>query len=1016
MTDVLFNWRGARVGCCVLSVCFLITQSRASIAQPAGGAAAPAAPSDSEPPAAEGEGDADAAPSEADEAAAAAAELDAEEKASEAKLQKPPPKGKGVVWGAVTDTKFNEAVVEAQVQVQGTKQKAFADLEGRYRLELPPGTYQLRVSYELHRPSRVEVVVKAGALVRVDFQLVPDEKSVEEVVIEEQADRSSAEGTTLERKRSAAVGDGVGRAEIARTPDRNAAEAAQRVVGATIIDGRFVYVRGLGERYTNALLNGSPLPSTEPDRNTVPLDLFPSLVLESLTINKQFLPDMPADFAGGSVRINTRQFPKQPLLELSISGAYNTESTGEKRPGYVGSNTDWLGFDGGRRSFPSGIPNTKLDASSTTTQEQVSYGHRFNTPMITFMKSTPPDFRASLVAGNSFKVGTDTKLGVVTALNYGRQYRLADITTRRFRPGMLPDGTQTLLVDSEYYGKRAIDSVRWGAFGSAALEIARKHTVTLIGMHSQNGDDGTWDLETPGGAGFHTTHLEYVSRALNFVQLRGEHHFPKLADLEIDWHTSYATADRDQPDMRDVRYQRGERDGVPGFNFVSDLSGQHQFLKQSDQTVTGGLDILQPLVRNEAHETKLKVGTLIASRRRDFNARRFQLVPSRTPGSLFNELSFCPGGTWAGGCPNYLFRPELVRPDGLLLDENTQAYDAYKTGLDVYAAYAMLDAKVLPKLRAVAGVRAEITYQAFNGFDPFDPTKAPARSQIYQTDWLPALSLVYEVTPKSNVRFGGSQTLARPQLRELSPSLSSSAAGDYSVQGNPGLLITKITNLDLRYEYFPTLREVLAVSVFYKHFKDPIEEIVSGNGILGFTNAEKADLIGGELEGRASLASLAAVLKDFSAIANLTLVKSVVELGSRKAAATNDNRPLANQSPYVINVALDYGSVAQGFDVRVLYNIFGPRITAVGSNGLPDIYEMPRNSLDFSAAKKFGRHIELKFQVLNILGAPVVFAYKDQQAYRQDATGQSYESLGRNPEVNRWDPGTTFALTGTLSY
>ena len=1031
MNDSLFIRRRARARCSILGLCLMLVAPRYALAQgseaaapaagdptpsptdraPKGGAATPKAP-----PKAESESDSDdaSAAGDADEAAAAEAQMAEEEKESAAKSQKPPPKGKGVIWGTVTDTKFNEAVVEAAVQVVGQKQKAFADLEGRYRLELLPGKYRLRTTFELHRPSGVEVVVKAGELTHIDFKLVPDEGAIEEVVVEEKADQASAEGQALERKRSSAVGDGVGRAEIAHTPDKNAAEAAQRVVGATIVDGRFVFVRGLGERYTNALLNGAPLPSTEPDRNTVPLDLFPSLVLDSLTITKQFLPDMPADFAGGSVRINTRDFPRQPLLQLSVTGAYNTETTGRKRPGYSGSSTDWLGFDGGRRSFPSGIPNTKLNAASSSVDERVRYGHRFNTPLITYMKATPPNFGATLVAGNSYKVGVDSKLGIITALSYGRSYQLTQLTQRQFRTDKLPDGSPALFVQQEYSGQRSVDTVRWGAFGSAALEIAHRHTITLIGLRSQSADDSTYELESPREGGIHSTHLQYVSRALNFAQLRGEHHFPKLSDLEIDWFASLATANRDQPDTRDVRYTRGDRDGVPGWTYLPDGSGQHQFLKQSDTTVNAGLDVLQPLVKAVEHETKVKFGTLITSRDRSFRGRRFQLTPGMTRGFLYNELSFCPGQAWSGGCPNYLFRPELIRADGLLLDEYTQGYDQYETGLDVYAAYGMVDAKLLPRLRAVGGVRPEITFQSFAAFDQFDRTAPQARSTTYKTNWLPAISLVYELTPKTNARFGASQTVARPQLRELSPALTSSSAGDYSVVGNPNLKITKITNLDVRVEYFPTLREVLAASVFYKHFQDPIEEIVTGSALLGFTNAPKADLIGLELEGRKNLHGLGEPLRDFSVLANLTLVQSTVTLGNRKALATNDNRPLALQSPYVVNLAVDYSNQAHGVDVRVLYNVFGPRITIVGSNSLPDTYEMPRHSLDLTASKKFAQHLELKLQAQNILAAPVVFGYRGQQGYLQD--GPRYQSLGRQPQTRSYNQGVTLAATATYTY
>jgi hypothetical protein len=963
--------------------------------------------------------------SESDEEAALA-EADAaamDDDAAAAELRRAPPKGKGVVWGTVKDTKFDEGVIDAQVQVVGRKEKALANLDGGFRLELPPGKYTIRASFELHQPARVdEVVVKVGEVTRIDFKLVPDESSIDEVVVEDEAELNTTEGQNLSRKRAAVVGDGVGRAEIARTPDRNAAEAAQRVVGATIVDGRFVFVRGLGERYTNALLNGAPLPSTEPDRNTVPLDLFPSLVLDSLTIVKQFTPDMPADFAGGSVRIATREFPKERLFQLSLSGAFNTSTTFKDRPTYYGSSRDWLGYDGGRRAFPAGVPNRRLGGATVTDEERVLYGHKFNSAMGTQRETSPPNWGVSVVAGDSYKLGADTKVGGMLALTYGRSYQLRTLSARSFRVDKLPDGTPTLLVGNDFAGQQGIDSVRWGIFGSVALEPNRTSTLRLIGLRSQSADDQTTELEgrfdsNPGL--YHTNHLEYVSRALNFAQLGGSHRFPKQGELEIEWHGSIAIADRDQPDTRDTRYLASTDNGNPGWNFAPDSSGLHSYLTQSDRTLTGGLDVLQPLVSTDAHRTSVKLGTLVTSRRREFRARRFQLGPSREPGAIYDALSFCPGADWDPGCPNRLFRQEAVRQDGLLLNEWTQRFDQYQTGLDVYAAYAMFDAKPLEKLRAIAGVRAEITYQAFSGFDPFDRAGSEVRTNIYRPDFLPAASLIYATSSKTNARLGLSQTLARPQLRELSPALSTTYSGDRSVQGNPQLTLTKVTNADLRFEYFPTLKEVLAFSLFYKHFKDPIEEIVGGTDLLGFANAPKANLVGVELEGRKTLDVLADALRDLTLIANLTAVWSEVDLGASKLNATNAKRPLSYQSPYVINLSLDYENQPSKLDLRVLYNVYGPRITVVGANGLPDTYERPRNQIDVSAAKTFGKHLQLKIQGQNVLSAPLVFSYREQDAYRlvkQADGGLVYQSVGRNPTVKRYNPGATFMLSGTYTY
>lgn len=972
-----------------------------------------------------GDADADADAAEADAAdAEAEAELAAEEARAAGAVTKPPAKGKGGLWGVIKDTKFNEAVIEANVQVVGRKEKALADIEGRFRLDLPPGKYAIRVTYELHRPSRAEnIEIAAGKLTRVDVQLTPDESAVEEVVIEEAVDKTTNEGLALTRKQSATVGDGVGRAEIARTPDKNAAEAAQRVVGATVVGGRFVFVRGLGERYTNALLNGAPLPSPEPDRNTVPLDLFPSMVLDSLTIVKQFTPDMPADFAGGSVRIQTRDFPKQPLFQISLNGGYNTEATFRKRPGYYGSSTQWLGYDSGRRQFPEGIPNRRIGTGKIeSVEEQVGYGYRFNTLMSTMRKATPPNHGLSIVAGNGYKLGQDKKLGVLLAFSYGRTYQIRDITARKFMLNPLETGgPNAVQVGDDFSGKQGIDTVRWGAFGNASLELQKNHTISLLALRSQTADDLTSETEgqlSGMPATYHTNHLEYVSRDLNFVQLRGELRYPKLSDLQINWHASIAHAGRQQPDTRDTRYLLTEKDGIPGWKNVGSGSGTHTYFDQSDRTLAGGLDILQPIIKSPEHETKLKFGGLLSSRDRSFHARRFQLVRSRDAGELYDEAEFCNGASWSTNCPSQLFRPDLVRADGLLLEEYTFNLDEYKTGLDVYALYGMVDTKLTPNLRAIAGVRSEITYQFFTGFDPFDHNAPARQSQIYQTDWLPGLSVVYATSKDSNARFGLSQTLARPQLREITPTLFTSFSGDQSVQGNEKLQMTKISNVDLRYEFFPTLREVLAVSLFYKKFKNPIEEIVDKTS-LNFANADGAYAYGLELEGRKTLNALAPALKQFTAIGNVTLVQSEVQLGYRGAASTNKNRALAYQSPYVVNLALDYDNEKSQTEIRVLYNVLGPRIVASGADGLPDIYERPRHQVDLSVAQKLSKHFELKAQALNILHAPVVFAYRGVQSFKPRVSPEQFayfESMGRDAVVSRYNPGSTFVLTASYNY
>lgn len=936
----------------------------------------------------------------------------------------PPAVGTGAVWGEVRDTKFNEPLVEARVEAVGQKAVFYTDENGRFRLDLPPGEYTLRVSYELHRPERAENVrVVAGRALRVDFKLVPDESAVEEFVIEGQADRASIEGQNLERRRSAAVGDIVGRRDIARTPDRNAAEAARRVVGATIVGGRFVYVRGLGERYTNAELNGAPLPSPEPDRQTVALDLFPALALDSLTIVKQFTPDVPGDFAGGSVRIVTRSFPRERVLELSLSGTYDTATTFRAGLSAPGSGTDFLGFDTGLRQLPDGLPDIKLDSGGSDDETRFFWGRQINS----FMSARPtrfgPDYSMSFVYGDATKLNPDTKLGAIGALSYGRSFERRGLVLKNYLPATAPGGPIGARVGDDFRGQEGYDRVRWGAFGNVSVELSRKHELALTLLHSQAADDLASELEgtteaSPGTR--RTIHLEYTSRALSYGQLRGSHQFAGPLGLELDWFASLARAARDQPDTRDTEYSRIEATPDQEASYVwaaSPTSGLHFYSDQSEITRSAGLDFTHPLTASKSSPPKLKLGGLLSLRGRDFSARRFVFEPVRATAAEFIDATRCPGGDWDPSCPNRVFRAENINEGGIILRESTLRFDEYEASTNVYAVYAMLDVEVLPSLRAVGGARLEVTDQNFLGWDPFDRENTELGADLDSVDVLPALSLVYALTKKHNTRFGLSKTLARPQLREIAPFLSNSFTGRFPEQGNPDLELTNILNADLRFEYFPTPREVAAFSFFYKHFEKPIEQVLlpgTQSGLLTFANAEDASLIGVELEGRKGLGFLNEALAPFTFIGNVTFAHSRVNLGDRAGIATNPSRALAQQSPYIVNLSLDYESAA-GTDVRVLYNVFGPRITAVGSNGVPDVFELPRHTVDATVAQRIDR-FELKLTLQNLLGTDVVFAHhgaRELVAETQPDGTIAFVPGREDPETLRYDPGTSFTFTAS---
>ena len=918
--------------------------------------------------------------------------------------KRPPPGGTGVLHGVLTDRETGQPVSDATVEIVGTEHVAITDEEGRYELELPPGNYTVRILSPVHEPIRARnVAVWRGGKRRIDAKLTPDEEAVEEFIVDiDLAEESSVEALALARQKSAAAGDTVGRSEISKTPASNAAQAAQRVVGATIEGSRFVFVRGLGGRYTNALLNGAPLPSPEPDRAAVPLDLFPTGILESLTIVKTFTPDVPADFAGGSIRVQTRRAPEKFLFQVSASGSYNTNTTFRERLSHRGSSTDFLGFDSGTRSLPSGIPTEyplaigveRPDGEFVLDPELKTHGDELNTFMSAQRKFTPPSPSVGVVVGDSFKLGRESRIGYLASLNYKQAYKIRKEKRRNFEPNDTEPSGLSIVNDVDV--ETGSFDVVWGSFGNIQYEPSRDHKLSLIGFHSQLADndtrtfDGFWQRND---ADLFATRLSFVSRSLNVLQLHGDHDFEALDDAHLDWNASYSIATRTEPDTRDVVYQLNDTLGAYVFVDGSE-SGRHFFSSQSEKAYAGGVDWTQPLSQGKK-PTSVKLGAAASLKDREFSARRFAF--RRIPGGD-NDPFTCLGTTYEQECPDPLFVPDNIGTL-LRLQENTFPEDAYAADLNVYAAYLMGDVSVTRDLRIILGERLEITRQSIDPIDQFDTGAEITGADLKATDALPALGVIYSATKKAKVRASVNRTLARPQLRELAPFAFSDFFGGDRTSGNPDLELTHITNTDLRFEYFPTLAEVLAFSVFFKNFDKPIETVVTPSGdsdLIVFQNAEGANLMGLELEARIGMKRFAKAIKDFTLVTNLTLARSRIELKQTDVGfLTNLSRPMVKQPPFVYNFAVDYGNEENGIKARVLYNVAGKRLVEVGADGLDDTYEHPRHQLDVTVAKDIGKHFEVKLTATNLINDDLVQTIgkelEDDKVIRSYRDGQTFK-------------------------
>jgi hypothetical protein len=928
----------------------------------------------------------------ADEEAAAEEEAAVEEDESPSR---PAPKGKGVVWGVVRSTQGNEALIEAQITVVGQKRRALTDVDGRYRLELAPGTYELRFFYELHKARRVQNLrVVEGQVQKLDVTLEPDKAAEEETTaVEAEVQRGSSAAQLMMRKNAAQVSDAVSAQDIARTPDRNAAEAARRVVGASIVDARYVYVRGLGERYTNSLLNGAPLPSTEPDRQAIPLDLFPSLVLSDVTIHKTFTPDMPADFVGGSVGIHTRDLPPKFQVQGTFALGFNTESTFSRRLSYEGGSLDWLGVDDGKRALPSDIPDeriTRIRRDGTINPNIDQYARSLNSPMTTRRTTNLPNGTGSIVVGDTLRFGHDKEqaLGYQIAASYTRRFtRRGDETIKTYtvdptRPG-------ELLLRNDYSAETGIDQVGWSGLGTLSYAPSINHKITLTTLYSRAADIETrsiFGFNEERAANISDVRLRFVARQLAYGQLRGEHKFPKTTTGTLGWNASISRAWLDEPDTRETIYGFDPTAGPVWLDAT--LSGSHFFARQRERTYGMGLDWTQPLVEGKVPQT-IKFGGLAQTKHRYFEARRFRYTRSGNDPNVYSLPA------------DQLFT-DANMGTALALDEYTAANDAYTADHDVFAVYAMGDLSLAERLRLVLGERVEKSNQTIDSFDPLAPELTALRAQLDKTDLLPSASFVFKATDSMNVRLSATRTVARPQLRELAPFAFTDYFGAREIKGNPNLDRTRVINLDLRWEWFPGVGEVLAASAFVKAFDKPIEQIIipTNQGVVSFQNAKSATNFGAELEARKGLGFVSKSVSDFAVVSNFTLVHSRVELASGAGQVqTNNVRPLAGQSPYIFNFAVDYLNEKSRTKARLLYNVFGARISQVGQLGLPDVYEQPRHQIDATITQGIGANLDLKLSVENLLNTPVRFTM-----------GDSGDAI-----VNRYRVGTSFWLSATVT-
>lgn len=870
---------------------------------------------------------------------------------------------KGSISGTLRDESNNETLIGANILVEGTSFGSSTDLDGFYSIKgLTPGTYSVRFSFISYQSITVEKVkIEAGKNTKLNINLKPTSTELGEVVVTADVIKST-EGALLNiQKNSSNIVDGLSAELISKNNSSDGTDILTRMTGVTVSDGKYAFVRGVGDRYNNTMLNGANLPSTDPEKKSFSYDIFPASLIENVLTSKTFTPDKPADFSGGLVEINTIEFPSQFIFYVSASSSYNTVTSFEDFKSYNGGKSDYLGSDDGSRSQPSQIGNKTVVRGNYSTDELKSIGLSFKNNWQTKNSTAPLNSSFKINLGDKYNFGENV-FGYIASLTYSNSLK----STQNEKNNYTFEGPRYT-----YKGNNYTHSIMWGALLNMSFKFNQTHKISIKNIYNQSADDETINYE---GAYYYNpdyrnvTSLRYVSRSLNSSQLIGEHHLNFMNGLKIDWNINYAESKRDEPDARRYVYVKDLTDTESDMQFLLDQSLATRFFGNlKDKNLGSVLNfLLKPFESPEM--PSFKFGMLYDRKDRDFSARTFGF--KNVPGGNFAYEQSVLTGTI-----DEIFTAENFGNNFIEITEITKPSDSYTSYQDVLGSYLMFDFRLFNSLKVVTGIRYEHSVQHLESLNlkgesiNINPT---------YDDFLPSINFTYTLNEKMNLRAAFSKTLARPEFRELAPFTYFDFQSNELVQGNVDLKRAIITNYDLRYEYYPNPGELLAVGLFYKSFNDPIEQVlISSSGFeptRSFQNAEKANNYGLEVELRKSFDFINNDLQPLSFVGNISLIKSEINISSN--GFQESSRPLQGQADYIINLGLYYDDLYTGISTSIIYNKVGERISKVGFNNLGDVIEKPRDQIDFSISKKFFENLGIKLTVKDLLAQDRTFIQK----------------------------------------
>jgi outer membrane receptor for ferrienterochelin and colicin len=869
----------------------------------------------------------------------------------------------GRVGGRVVDAATGRPIAGARVAViVSPVRSAVTGVDGTYVIRnVPLGSHSVAASHLGHATKTVTGVAVTASGVNLDISLAVQAVGIQGIVVSAARERGSVNRALDEQRNAPGVVNSITSEQIARSPDSDAAQAVQRVSGVTVSEGKFVVVRGMSERYTTTSLNGARIPSPEPERKLVPLDLFPTGIIQQVTTSKTFTPDLPGDFAGAHVNIRTREYPAKRSFVFSTSLGYNDAITGRGAVFAPRSGGELFAWTGSERRVP-GEVRAGGDLKNTFTQNQVNrfVGSFRNAWSARQGEGSPNSSYSASLGGSDPVFGQRIGYLLSGSYSYTDEVRADDYRSNFEQTEQTPINSFSSVQNTGRAG------VLWGGVANLSTNIGTHTRVSSNNIYNRSADNEA-RLERGlsddlGNSEVEIERLRYVERVIRSNQLTAEHRL--FGDHQLDWSLTSSGVDRREPDRSEIVYGL-RRDGA------GQIVGREWYRLGTEVAVRTFGDLDEESLEG-SFNYRLRFGSE--------NALRFGGNVRRTERDAENRSYGINNGAAVVLTPEEAaLRPEEIF-GGRFIAEGASYFQllpllqggSYSARDDLSAGYVMADYR-LGRVQLVGGARVEHSDVLVSAVSQSGETASP--NPTY-TDVLPSLAVNVDLTDVQKLRFSASRTVARPEYREFAPFTVRDILGGPAFEGFPGIRRTTIQNFDARYEWYPSNGEVLSVALFAKLFDDPIERLVlpvSGAGIVSVRNTESARNLGVELEARKGLGVLGEALEPFTAFTNVTLMKSSVTVPD--SLNLNDDRALVGQAPYVVNAGLTWTPGTGPTSATLLYNTVGERIYAAAGRGLPEVVERPRHVLDLALRMGVARGLTARFDAKNLLDA----AYETRQ-------------------------------------